>query len=227
MLNMSPLSLFTFIYNASIQHAAKREQRSCGAKVCDTLPGLYVSSRHKRRSITGPFLSTTDSTANKQQALLFQTLTPPLHDKHICAVRISSMAQRDLLPNSTSLWPTVVSLYSELPPSMMISPASRRGTWGRSNVIDLTRQDWTFKSYFNSSAHTTHQFINEVVHSLSGLNQQDDPPGLLQLGHHVLQRLCSNHLRALRLILQEVVHLGHSAVVGTDLLDRFSDYWVK
>lgn len=38
------------------------------------------------------------------------------------------------------LSPTVVSLYSELPPSMMISPASRRGTWGRVRGTDQLRQ---------------------------------------------------------------------------------------
>lgn len=71
----------------------------------------------------------------------------------------------------------------------------------------------------------TNQFVNEVVHSLSSLNQQDDPPGLLQLGYHVLQRLSSNHLGALRLIFQEVVHLGHSSVVGADLLEeRLGDH---
>lgn len=37
-----------------------------------------------------------------------------------------------------------------------------------------------------TSEHATDQFVNEVVHRLSGLDQQDDPPGFLQLGHHVL-----------------------------------------
>lgn len=41
-----------------------------------------MSSWHERGSITCPFLSTTDSTADKQQALLFQTLTPPLHHRN-------------------------------------------------------------------------------------------------------------------------------------------------
>lgn len=67
---------------------------------------------------------------------------------------------------------------------------------------------------------TTNQFINEIIHSLSSLDQQDDPPGLLQLGHHVLQGLGSDHFGALSLVLQEVVDLGHSSVVGADLLDR-------
>lgn len=66
----------------------------------------------------------------------------------------------------------------------------------------------------------TNQFINKIIHSLAGLNQQDDPPGLLQLGHHVFQRLGSDHLGALRLVLQEVVHLGHGSVVGADLSGR-------
>lgn len=74
---------------------------------------------------------------------------------------------------------------------------------------------------------TTHQFINEVVHRLSSLDQQDDPPGLLQLGHHVLERLCSNHLGAFCLILQKVMHLGDGPVVSTDLLDRFGEIRVE
>lgn len=70
---------------------------------------------------------------------------------------------------------------------------------------------------------TTDQFVDEVVDSLSRLDQQDDPPGRLQLGHHVLQRLGANHLGALRLILQEVVHLGHGSVVSADLLERLRE----
>lgn len=74
---------------------------------------------------------------------------------------------------------------------------------------------------------TTHQFINEVVHRLSSLDQQDDPPGLLQLGHHVLKRLCSNHLGAFCFIPQKVMHLGDGPVVSTDLLDRFGEIRLK
>lgn len=64
-----------------------------------------------------------------------------------------------------------------------------------------------------------YQFINEIIHSLSGLDQQDDPPGLLQLGHHVFQGLGSDYFGALGLVAQEVVDLGHRSVVGADLLD--------
>lgn len=70
---------------------------------------------------------------------------------------------------------------------------------------------------FKCSEHTTHQLINEVVHSLSSFDQQDDPPGFLQLAHHVFQRLRSNHFGTFRLVLQEVVHLGHGSIVGADL----------
>lgn len=42
-------------------------------------PGLLMSPGHERWSITCPLLPTTDSTPNKQQVLLFQTLTPPLY----------------------------------------------------------------------------------------------------------------------------------------------------
>lgn len=147
-------------------------------------------------------------------------------------MRISSNRTKDLLLNSDSLRLTVVSLYSELPPSMMISPASRRGTWRRTNaaqsqLIQLCRTPIFHNWFDHISAKTTDQFVDEVIHSLSGLDQQDDPPGLLQLAHHVLQRLCSNHLGALRLVLQEVVHLGHGSVVSTDLWESSGDYWVK
>lgn len=75
----------------------------------------------------------------------------------------------------------------------------------------------------HSSAHekqqAADQFVDEVVHSLTSLNQQHNPPGLLQLGHHVLQRLRPDHLGSLGFILQEIVHLGHGAVESTDLSD--------
>lgn len=47
----------------------------------------------------------------------------------------------------------------------------------------------------------TDQLVYEVVHRLSSLDQQDDPPGLLQLGHHVFQGLGSDHLGAFSLII--------------------------
>lgn len=43
-------------------------------------------------------------------------------------------------PRRAFVSPTVVSLYSELPPSMMMSPASRRGTWGTERGADRLRQ---------------------------------------------------------------------------------------
>lgn len=50
--------------------------------VCHDLPGLFMSPWHKWRSVTCALLSTTHSTANKQQAFLLQALTPPLFDKN-------------------------------------------------------------------------------------------------------------------------------------------------
>lgn len=93
-------------------------------------PSVFVSSRHKRRSIPSTFLSATHSAADKQQALLFQTLTPALGKwkrKNTLPCEISAAAT-NRAGHSVSPRPTVVSLYSELPPSMMMSPASRRGT---------------------------------------------------------------------------------------------------
>lgn len=88
------------------------------------------------------------------------------------------------------------------------------------NPINVCRLDAVSKLW-PSSGLTAHQLVNEVIHSLSSLDQQDDPPGLLELGHHVFQRFCSNNLGALSLVLQEVMHLGHGTVVSADLLERY------
>lgn len=72
-----------------------------------------------------------------------QTASPSLSDwctaavwqKHTWALSTSSAGHHDFLLGRDWHLLTVVSLYSELPPSMMISPASRRGTWkGRRTV---------------------------------------------------------------------------------------------
>lgn len=109
-------------FNHEAESASRRD-------VCEDSPGLFVSSRHQRGSIARPLLSTADSTADKQQALLTQTLTPPLHVGNTDTMRSSTNGK-----TLTAIWGffparlTVVSLYSELPPSMMMSPASSRGT---------------------------------------------------------------------------------------------------
>lgn len=111
-------------------------------KVWEISPGLLVSPWHERGSVARPFLPTTDSATDEQQPFLFQTLTTPLNDsKHRSCVRTLSVVK-------THCWraflsPTVVSLYSELPPSMMISPASSRGTWGVRHGPDQVRQGST------------------------------------------------------------------------------------
>lgn len=46
------------------------------------------------------------------------------------------------------------------------------------------------------------------------LDQQHDLPGALQLGDHVLERVGSNHFGVLSLIGEELLDLGHRAVVG-------------
>lgn len=53
-----------------------------GHTECENSPGIFMSSWHKRGSVTGPILSTTDSTANKQQPFLFQTLATPLYSRN-------------------------------------------------------------------------------------------------------------------------------------------------
>lgn len=62
-----------------------------------------------------------------------------------------------------------------------------------------------------------HQFLNEIIDSLTGLHKQDDPPWLLQLGHHFLQGVRAKHLGALRLIGQEVINFGDCPIKSTDL----------
>ncbi len=42
--------------------------------------------------------------------------------------------------------------------------------------------------------------LDEVVHRLPRLDQQHDPPGLLQLGRHLLQGVRTDHFRPLRLV---------------------------
>ena len=194
---------------------------------CEDSPGLYMSSWHEWGSITCPFLTATDSAANKQQALRFQTLAPPLYDRNTWVLRehpplytkiyscamIRCRLRLCLCTQSCHHQWWYPQLQEEEPEEEVEVEEKRR--------IDLTWCDSIFSQLISfHSAQTTNQFINEVIHSLSGLHQQDDPSGLLQLGHHVLKGLCSDHLGALCLILQEVVHLGHGSVVGTDLLER-------
>lgn len=62
-----------------------------------------------------------------------------------------------------------------------------------------------------------HQFLNEIIDGLTGLHKQDDPPWLLQLGHHFLQGVSAKHLGALRLISQEVINFGDCPIKSTDL----------
>lgn len=100
-----------------------------------------MSPWHQWGSVASPLFSSADSTADKQQVLLLQTLTAPL-DTHTQ----STLPWDHTLDSDTTMRPhswhwhyhsfemgvsdklTVVSLYSELPPSMIMSPASRRGT---------------------------------------------------------------------------------------------------
>lgn len=48
------------------------------------------------------------------------------------------------------------------------------------------------------------------------LDQQHDLAGRLQLGDHVLERICADHVGALGLVGEKVLDLGHRAVVGAD-----------
>lgn len=100
---------------------------------------------HEGWSITCTFFSTTDSTANKQQAFLFQSLTPPLRSRNTTGqCEHHQMRNKRLLLNQR----TVVSLYSELPPSMIISPASRRGTW---EINGSQKQNLFNKEHFQTN----------------------------------------------------------------------------
>lgn len=73
--------------------------------------------------------------------------------KHGSGVRIYSVVKIHCW--RAFLSPTVVSLYSELPPSMMISPASRRGTWGMWHGTDQVRQGSAHKSGFSGVVENT------------------------------------------------------------------------
>lgn len=193
--------------------------------VWETSPGLLVSSWHEGGSITCPFFSATDSAANEQQPFLFQTLTAPLNDRNtgaengLCSVR-SAVQKRFSVTYCCISVLRVATVDDDVP-----------GLEQR-NLKDDTRSTdrpgrkagLIHKGFQCSRGRRAYQFINEVVHGLAGFDQQDDPPGLLQLGHHVLQRFGSDHFGTLRLILQEVVHLGHGSIVGTDL--QREDCWL-
>lgn len=52
--------------------------------------------------------------------------------------------------------------------------------------------------------------------SLLTFDQHHHTSRLLQLAHHLLQRVRAHDLRALRLVVQKVVHLLRGAIVGAD-----------
>lgn len=186
-------------------------------------PGLFMSTRHEWGSITRPFLSTTDSAADKQEALLFQTLTPPLYARNTNTMRTSTNRNKRFIaklffPPTTYCCVVVFRVAAVDDDIPSLKERNLKNNKCSTKPI-VTRKDSIFHEWLEQCSElTTNQFVDEVVHSLSCLDQQDDSPGLLQLGHHVLQRLGSNHFGALRLVLQEVVHLGHGSVVSTDLL---------
>jgi hypothetical protein len=53
--------------------------------------------------------------------------------------------------------------------------------------------------------------VNEVVDGLAGLDEEDDTAGLLELGAELLDRVSTNDLSALGLVLKEVVDLRGGA----------------
>lgn len=72
-----------------------------------------------------------------------------------------------------------------------------------------------------------HQFLNEIVNSLTGLHKQYDPPGLLQLGDHLLQGVSTDHPGSLRLTGQEGIDFGDCPIKSADLKGQESwlDPW--
>jgi len=60
------------------------------------------------------------------------------------------------------------------------------------------------------------QLLDKVVHRLTSLDQQHDPPGLFEFRDQLLDRMRPLHLGAFGFLGQKVVYLGDGAVVGHD-----------
>ena len=55
---------------------------------------------------------------------------------------------------------------------------------------------------------------NEVVNSITGLDEQNNTAGSLEVGNELLNGVSANDGLALGLVLEEVVNLGNGSVVG-------------
>ena len=58
------------------------------------------------------------------------------------------------------------------------------------------------------------ELSNEVVNSITGLDEQNDTAGSLEVGNELLNGVSANDGLALGLVLEEVVNLGNGSVVG-------------
>lgn len=85
----------------------------------------------------------------------------------------------------------------------MMSPGSRRGTYNiKKKVITdhlITLAGW--QSKLGLSFHgDIYQFIDEVIDSLSCLDEEDDATRFFEFRHHVFKGLGTDHLSAFGLI---------------------------
>ena len=59
-----------------------------------------------------------------------------------------------------------------------------------------------------------HHLLNKIIHRLPSLDQKHHPPRPLQHRDHLLNRVGSQHFRALRLVREKIVHLGDGTIKG-------------
>lgn len=108
---------------------------------------------------------------------------------------------------------------------MFISPTSEQQNYQVYSAL-LTfsiKQHDTVRSHDTQTVCCTYDLVNEVIHGLPRFHQHHHASRPLQLGHHVLDRGRTDDLRALRLTLQELSHLGYRPVERNHLQRTMSN----
>jgi hypothetical protein len=127
--------------------------------VLDMGPGVWVATGHERRAVTGTLLTTGDTRANKEDALLLELLKT--------TVRVGEIRVTTIDDDVTGL-----------------------------KVLE--------------------ELVDEVVNSVTSLDEQNNTTGLLELFGELLDRMSTENALTLGLVGQEVVDLGGSTVVGNN-----------
>ena len=87
------------------------------------------------------------------------------------------------------------------------------------NDVTYTQQikSGVCRQHYSMNNHLIYQFIYEGINSGSSLDEHHDTARLLQLLHHLLQRVSSDDLCAFCFICKEMVDLFYRSVECTDL----------